>query len=130
MPAAHADERCIPEIRKDRMFREAVAHVAEPDATAATLDLERQDPVDEDVARQQRRKRVAERALAAEARPRDAAPLRVGGVLAAMAADVLRAVVDAQGDAGEDVRGEREAKEERLERERLIVGARQEEVGF
>ena len=47
-----------------------------------------------------------------------------------MAEDILSAVVGAQGYAAQDVCGDGEAEEERLEREGLVVGAREEEVGF
>ena len=82
------------------------------------------------MSRHQRPQHISQQALRAELRPRDLASFVVARAGAAVTQHGLAPVVDAQCDAGEDVGGDRGGEEERLEREGLVVGPGEEEVGF
>lgn len=70
---------------------------------------------------------IAQQRLGGEFGPGDTAALGAG--LGAVAADVEPAPVQAEGQAGEEVRGQRGEDQEGLEQRRLVVRSRQEEVG-
>jgi hypothetical protein len=83
------------------------------------------------MARQKRPQRIPQDTLCAKLRPRNPSSFRIARtVTAAVAKHVLAPVVDAQANAREDVCEDGGGEEERLERERLIVGSCEEEVGL
>lgn len=111
------------------MACERVADVLQANSRGAALDPQRQDAVGESMAADEGSGEVAEGAGAAEVRPRHGAALGEGGAVAGVALEGLAAAVEAQGEAGGDVGGERGDDEERLEGEVLVVGPGEEEVG-
>lgn len=77
--------------------------------------------------RDQRDEEIAQQALGGEFRPRD--PASVGRGFGAVACGVEAAAVDAERDAGEDVRCEWAEDEEGFEERGLVVRSREEEEG-
>lgn len=104
-----------------------MSHILQPHPGTAPLHPQRQHAVHEGVARDERHEDVAQRACAAELRPREQAA--VGAAFGAVVQGGLAAAVQAQEEAGSDVGEERGEDEEGFGEGRLVVGPGEEEVG-
>lgn len=104
-----------------------MGHEPQPNPGTPALPPQRQASIHETVARDQRDKEIAQERLGREFRPGDPAALvaRFGAV----ASDAEAATVDAEGDAGEEVRCQWGEEEDGFEQLGLVVRPREEEVG-
>lgn len=100
--------------------------ILQPNARAPALNPQRQDAIYKRMARDERQERIAQRARAAQLRPRQ--PPAVVSALSTVPVDALPAPVEAQRDSCADVQGQRGEDERGLEERGLVVWAREEEV--
>ena len=130
MPAARGEQAYVPQGRDGGVAREPVRDVRKADVRAVALHHERHDPVHGDVHREEDGKGVPRGADPADGGPDPHRGAADGGGVVCVAAGVLGAAEQAEGEAGGDVGWRGAGDGEGLGEGRLVELAGLEEVGF